>query len=141
MYYSYNYGYYNALAAMPTILAVLGVCALIAAIVLVIVFLPEKNRQKYTGFAAKLYKFLNFESLWISPILKVLFMTLSTVMLIGGLIILFIEPLAGLALMISAVVIRILFESGFILLSMRNYLSRISDHFDDKSPEEKGKEE
>ncbi|MEZ4357708.1 MAG: hypothetical protein R2876_03650 [Eubacteriales bacterium] len=137
MYYSYNYGYYNALAAIPIILFILSICAFIAALVLIIVFLPEKNRNKYTGFAAKLYKFLNFESLWISPILKVLFMTVSVVFLIGGLIILFIEPLVGLMMIVSSVVVRILFEANFILLSMRDYLGRISKHFENEDkPEE-----
>lgn len=137
MNYNYNYGYYNTMSTINIILFVLGVCALIAAIVVALVFLPEKNRQKYTGFAAKLYKFLNFEILWISQILKVLFMALSAVMLVGGLIILFIEPLTGLGCIIGSITIRIGFEFGFILLSMRNYLARISNHFDeDKKIEE-----
>ena len=128
--YSSYYTLYNVYGSMQTVgvvLAIVAIIGLIASIFITFLFLPEKNKNSYTGFLAKLYNFLNFKIYWISTILKIFFIFLVITLLLGGLIILFIQPLLGLFMIISAVAIRWSFELSFVLLSMRSDLAKIAN--------------
>jgi hypothetical protein len=116
----------RGLMAIPTILLIVFVLSLIAAIILLVVFLPKRNEYRYTGFAKKLYDFLNFNTFWISPIIKLMYMIMAFTLVLGGFIILFIMPLMGLAFMISGILIRLLFETGYILYSIFDQLRQIN---------------
>lgn len=113
-----------AAGIITTVIMVLG---LILGIVLLFVFLPAKNKTRYRGAAKWLYDFLNFNQFWLSSIIKVLFIAAATACLLGGFITLFIQPLAGLTLMLSTVVVRLIYELIMLLLSIRENTAQIND--------------
>lgn len=119
--------YYSPYSFNPgTIFLVCFLLSLVTAIVLLAVFLPIRKQNQYSGFSKSLYNFLNFQSFWISPIIKLLYMTLALTFVLSGLIILFVEPLAGLGLMIFGIIIRLFFEMGYIMYAMLDQLKQIN---------------
>lgn len=100
--------------------------SLIASVILLIVFLPKRKELQYKGFLKSAYNFLNFNTFWISPIIKLLYMTVAFTLVIGGFIVLFIQPLMGLMLLICGIFIRLLFETGYILYSIFDQLSQMN---------------
>jgi hypothetical protein len=119
--------YYSA-PAVGIIIPVLAVLGLILGIVLLVVFLPARNRARYTGGAKWLYDFLNFNKYWLSSIIKVLYIAATVVCVLGGFICLFIQPLTGLAMIVSAVVVRLVYELIMVLLSIRENTAQLNDN-------------
>ena len=109
------------------ILIATGVVGLLTGIILAAVFLPARNRGKYTGAAKWFYDFLNFNKYWISSIVKVIFIILTVMGVLGGLIILFIEPMIGLPMILGTIGLRLLFEMMVLFISMRDNLAQIND--------------
>ncbi len=124
--YGYDFGY-SPFQTMNTIIIVLGVIGLVLGIVLLFVFLPAKNRGRYTGGAKWLYDFLNFNRYWLSSIIKVLYIAATVVCLLGGLICLFISPLTGLIMLVSAIGVRLVYELIMVLLSIRENTAQLND--------------
>jgi hypothetical protein len=122
----YDYGY-GAASSTGTIMLVLGILGIILGIVLLFVFLPAKNRGRYTGGAKWLYDFLNFNRYWLSSIIKVLYIAATVVCLLGGLICLFIIPLTGLIMFVSAIVVRLVYELIMVMLSIRENTAQLND--------------
>lgn len=129
----FNYGY--TAPAVGGIILVLAVLGLILGIVLLAVFLPARNRGRYTGGAKWLYDFLNFNKYWLSSIIKVLYIAATVVCVLGGFICLFIQPLTGLAMIISAVVVRLVYELIMVLLSIRENTAQLNDNILRMSPQ------
>ena len=122
------YDIYETATAIPTILIVTAVIGLIFGIVLLVVFLPAKNRGKYGGAAKWFYDFLNFHKFWISGLVKILNVMVLTVCILGGFICLFIPPhYTGLILWAMAIIYRILLELIMVTLSIRDNVSQIAD--------------
>lgn len=124
--YGYDYGF-GALHTMNILIIVLGIMGLILGIVLLFVFLPAKNRGSYTGGAKWLYDFLNFNRYWLSSIIKVLYIAGTVVCVLGGFICLFISPLTGLIMIVSAVGIRLVYELIMVMLSIRENTAQLND--------------
>lgn len=120
------YGYYNPAGSVITVLIVCFFVSLIAAIVLMAAFLPKSKQYRYNGFAKSLYHFFNFNTYWISPIIKILYMTVAFTCVIGGLITLFMQPLLGIGLMLFGVIVRIFYEMGYILYAIFDQLSQLN---------------
>ncbi len=123
----YGYDYFSSFQTMNTITIVLAIIGLILGIVLLFVFLPAKNRGRYTGGAKWLYDFLNFNRYWLSSIIKVLYIAATVVCVVGGFIALFISPLTGLIMLVSVVGIRLVYELIMILLSIRENTAQLND--------------
>lgn len=119
----------NAISSLPTVLGVTLILSLIGAILLLVLFLPKKNENRFTGFAGRLYHFLNFHSFWISPILKTLCIALMGTLILSGLYVMFaISFFAGLLMIALAAVVRLLYEMGYLFYSMREQLVRSNDY-------------
>lgn len=123
------YGYYNPRSSIDTILLVCFILSFITAIVLLAAFLPKSKQHRYSGFTKSLYNFFNFQSFWISPIIKLLYMTMAFTLVLSGFIILFIEPLVGLGFLIVGVIIRLFFETGYILYAILDQLTILNRKF------------
>ncbi len=124
--YGYDFGY-SPFQTMNTVVIILAVIGLILGIVLLFVFLPAKNRGRYTGGAKWLYDFLNFNRYWLSSIIKVLYIAGTVVCVLGGFICLFISPLTGLIMLVSAVVVRLVYELIMVMLSIRENTAQLND--------------
>ncbi len=121
----YSYGYNSG--AITVVLAVTLFIGLIVGIIALFSFLPKKNAGKYDGFTKYLYDFLNFDKYWFISIVKVLFIALATMCLLGGFIVLFINFLTGLGLILSGIIIRITTELTMVLMNIGNNVSQIKD--------------
>lgn len=74
----------RSMRAMGTLGIIAILLAIIATIVICIVIMPKKKRPQLTGFALKLHDIVNFKSLIIEKILKVLYVfSTCSVILIG----------------------------------------------------------
>lgn len=113
--------------AIGTVLLVFLIIGIILAFVLVVVFLPARNRGRYIGAAKWFYDFLNFNKFWISSIIKIIFIVISTVCFAGGLIVLFMEPTIGLILIVYGIIMRLLLELTMLIMSIRDNVSQIND--------------
>ena len=119
----------NAIALLPIVLGVTLILSLIGAVLLLVLFLPRKNANRFTGFAGHLYHFLNFHSFWISPILKILCMTLMGMLILSGLYVMVaISFFTGLLMIALAAVVRLIYEMGYLFYSMREQLVRSNDY-------------
>ena len=125
--FGYGFNPFGGIAAVGVVLTVCSVLGLILGIVLLVVFLPAKNRGKYQGAASWFYDFLNFNKFWITWMLKLLNIIIATVCLLGGFITLFIQPLTGLGLMLGYVVYRMLLELVMVTLNIQTNVSNIDD--------------
>lgn len=124
--FSYDY-YPSGYGSIPTILLVCAILGLILGIVLLAVFLPASKRGRYFGATRWLYDFLNFNSFWITTLLKIINIIIITVGVLGGFICLFIYPLFGLILFAGVIVYRIALELIMVMLSIQNNVSSIDD--------------
>jgi hypothetical protein len=110
-----------------TVMIISGILGLILGIVLLVIFLPARNRGKFHGFLGWLYDFLNFHKYWITWLLKLLNIIVAVVCLLGGFITLFLEPLTGLFMMLGYAVYRMLLELIMVTLNIRDNVSEIAD--------------
>lgn len=126
--FDYGFGYgFGPFQTINTVVIILAIIGLILGIVLLFVFLPAKNRGRYTGGAKWLYDFLNFNRYWLSSIIKVLYIAATVVFLLGGFICLFISPLTGLIMLVSAIGVRLVYELIMVLLSIRENTAQLND--------------
>lgn len=123
--------YNNNMVTIARIIGVTAFIGLIAGIVALFLFLPEKNREKYKGFLKYLYDFLNFDKFWFISIIKVLFISLATACILGGFICLFINFLTGLGIMLAGIMIRITLEVTMVIMNIGNNVSQINDKLSD----------
>ena len=121
--------YYSMLNIVPAA-AIIFFIALIVSIVLFFVFLPESKKDSYKGFTKYLYNFFNFHNFWMSTIIKIAFMVFTITFLLLGIYMLFVDFLSGIAIIISVVFIRLLFELSYILYAMRDQLSTLNNSVD-----------
>jgi len=119
------YSSYRSVEDLITIVIVCAVVGLIGGIALLAAFLPASNRGRFFGFTKWLYNFLNFNSFWITTLVKLLNIIILTICFLGGLIILFIVPTLGLILFVAGVIFRILLELTMVTLSIHSNVSNI----------------
>lgn len=125
---SFGYGLFNGYGSnINTVLIICAVIGLVLGIVLLVTFLPAKNRGRYGGSAKWLYDFLNFNKYWVSSLVKILHIIVATVCFLGGFICLFILPIAGLALIIGGLLYRLVLELLMVIISIRENVSQIND--------------
>jgi|GEM_PF-2030817 len=136
--YDYLYDARSALDEVPRFLGALGgvisamgpvlLIAFILALCVAIFFLPRHNRGKFASpVLAKLYSFLNFESFGMKGILKVLFATLAIYLFIMGLYVMFaLSFWIGLFMLISILLVRVVFELAFSVVSIRDNVEQIN---------------
>ena len=120
--YSISYGF--EMGGAVTI--VFFVLALAAAIALVALFLPRNKRGFYTGFTAKLYDFLNFNSYWLPVIVKATYIFLTVFCILMGFYIMFAASfLIGLVtIVLTPIFLRLIYQAIFLLYSSRERLGR-----------------
>lgn len=124
-----GYGYYNDASILGIILIVALALGIIGGIVMLFVFLPSKKEKQYTGFSRWLYRFLNFSEYWLPSIIKVMCFALMFALLVTGILAVFIvSVVAGLLLIVMAALIRLAFEVGFLLYSMRAELQKSNEY-------------
>ncbi len=102
--YSYYY-YYDILQTMPIAVLV----AVILGIVMYVTFLKKENEDKYTGWKKLVYDFFNFNKFYTEDIMKLIYILLTAVFVVVGVMMLFVEP-----------------ATGFILLTLGNVALRVS---------------
>lgn len=124
-YYS-TYGVYRAFNSLPAVLGVSLIIFAIVGVLMMALFLPMRKADRYKGFVRSLYNFFNFNSFWISPIIKVLYIALLGVCLVGGIYMLFVRFVYGLAILAAGVVLRLFFEMTMLFLNMRDQLTKIN---------------
>lgn len=122
----YGYSYYRMLDSLSTVLVVSLIIFAIVGILMMALFLPMKKAGRYKGFARTLYDFFNFNSFWISPIIKVLYITISGTCLVCGIYMLFAGSINGLLILALGIVVRLFFEMTMLFLNMRDQLSKIN---------------
>lgn len=103
----YSYLRYATLMLLCIFAAIAG------GIALYVLFLPKKNEGKYTGFLGWLYDFLNFKTLMIEVLLKVLYLITACYITLNGLWIL----------------VSHTFLTGFTILVVGNVIARIGYEF------------
>lgn len=86
----YGYGYYDTIggyssAYAPIVYAVVAILAVILGIVLFFTMLRKKNENKYSGFKAKVYHFLNVNKFYTEDIIRLLYVITVCVLTLVGL--------------------------------------------------------
>lgn len=84
------YGYYDTIGGYssvyaPIVYAVVAILAVILGIVLFFTMLRTKNENKYSGFKAKLYHFLNVNKFYTEDIVRLLYVITVCVLTLVGL--------------------------------------------------------
>lgn len=82
-YFNYLTGYYAFLVVFGIILIV---CAVLGGIILSATVFSKKNEGKYTGFLGWLYRVMNFRTLIVQPVLKLLYCISACVVVATSLI-------------------------------------------------------
>jgi hypothetical protein len=136
-----SYGFYSGVSSVASAVGPVLIVSFILGLCIAIFFLPQRNRGRFSPVLDKIHSFLNFRMFWLSWIIKVLFVTLSIYLFIMGIYVMFaLSFWAGLALIISILVVRLVFESIYAILSIRDNVEQINHHFNgkpaDDTPEE-----
>jgi len=122
-----SYGMYNTLYGISSIIVPALIISFILALLVAIFFLPKRNRGKFSPFLTKVYNFLNFNVYWITWILKVFFMTLSIFLLVMGVYVMFaLNFWAGLVLILSILLVRVVYEGMYAILSIRDNVEEMN---------------
>ena len=124
----------NNISKVPTVLLITFIISIIAAIIVFAVFLPKEKKYNYRGFAKTIYNYLNFNTFCISPLVKFLYMTVTLTLILSGIVIIFMVPLLGLALLIIGVIIRKSFEKSFLMYMIYERLTQIRNKMDPNDP-------
>jgi len=126
--YDLNYGYSMEPSVASIVWAVLSVVlAIIGGILVYILFLNNKKGLKLNSFLAWLKDFLNFKTMMLEMILKVLYLIitiyviLSSFSLIGTNFLLFL-----ICLVLGPIIVRIIFESSLMFIMIWKNTSDIS---------------
>jgi len=125
--YDLNYGYNIGPSVASIVWAVLSVVLAIIGGILVYIFFLNNKKLKLNGFLAWLKNFLNFNTMMLEVILKVLYLIatiyviLSSFSLIGTNFLLFL-----ITLVVGPVIVRIIFESSLMFIMIWKNTSDIS---------------
>ena len=127
---SSGYGYYGATTDPTPYIIVSAILAIVAAVLLSIMVLPEKRRSGLNGFFKGIADIFNFKSLLIEKILRFLYVVLTIFAVLYGFFTMFMqsggEPqiLSGLLTMIiSPILIRLIFEGCLmVVLLVKNVI-------------------
>ena len=122
MYYSSYQTVGSAVAMLVGLLLAIG-----GTIALMVAFLPAKNRDRFTGFAGWLYNFCNFRSMWYSTIIRVLWLFATLFLLGTAVTMLFVNPLVSLLMLLAIVVVRLVYESFYLLFGIFGELRTTND--------------
>jgi len=125
--YDLNYGYNIGPSVASIVWSVLAVVLAIVGGILVYIFFLNNKKLKLNGFLAWLKNFLNFNTMMLEVILKVLYLIatiyviLSSFSLIGTNFLLFL-----ITLVVGPVIVRIIFESSLMFIMIWKNTSDIS---------------
>lgn len=105
------------------------ILAIVGAVCLLAFFLPKSKKDSYSGFTAKLYDFLNFNTYWLPFIVKATYIFLTIMTVLSGLYMMFTYSfVAGLlTAVLSPIFLRLLYEVFFLLYSIRENLKDSKD--------------
>jgi len=123
--------YYRAAANVPLVFLISAVIGIASGILLMIFFLPKKNRERFVNRRGLLFffDFLNFKYMAIGIISKVLYVMLTFAFIVTGLYVLFIQPLTGLIILtLGNVLLRMFYELIMILFSIHENLNFLTNH-------------
>lgn len=120
---------------MPSIgwLVVILILSLVGTIVAIGLFMPVKRRGEFTGFKAALYDFLNFNTFWITTLLKFLYIFLSIATVLYALVFCFTAGgVGGFFLtwgsaLAALFVLRLVFEGIYVIISIRDQTVQLND--------------
>lgn len=125
--YDLNYGYNIGPSVASIVWSVLAIVLAIVGGILVYIFFLNNKKLKLNGFLAWLKNFLNFNTMMLEVILKVLYLIttiyviLSSFSLIGTNFLLFLVTLV-----VGPIIIRIIFESSLMFIMIWKNTSDIS---------------
>lgn len=121
------YGYFTPSMETLSSSIVCMFLAVIAAIVVYIIFIPEKNESKYKGFLLWLHKALNFRMMFSLRFLKFLYLLSVCFLTFYGIYMLFNNFVAGLVILtLGNLVNRVVYEFLVLFFSMHDNVSKIS---------------
>lgn len=125
--YDLNYGYNIGPSVASIVWSVLAIVLAIVGGILVYIFFLNNKKLKLNGFLAWLKNFLNFNTMMLEVILKVLYLIttiyviLSSFSLIGTNFLLFLVTLV-----VGPVIVRIIFEMSLMFIMIWKNTSDIS---------------
>lgn len=130
MMYNYNsYGstYNNSMSDAGIWLIISLVIAIIGGICLYFTVFSDRNKDKYTGFMAKLYEFIKFKKLYITEILKITYLMLAIYITLGSFSLIGTSFFAFLLMLVFGnLIIRMIYEFTLVLLSIHENVSEIN---------------
>ncbi len=122
-----GYGYYGGLGNIASAAGPILIVSAVLALLLAIFFLPKRNQGKFSPVLNKLYNFMNFNVYWLTYIIKFLYAALSIYLFIMGIYTMFaVNFWAGIMLILSIFVVRVIFESLYAMFSIRNNVEDIN---------------
>lgn len=126
-YNSYGSAYNNSMSDAGIWLIISLVIAIIGGICLYFTVFSDKNKDKYTGFMAKLYEFIKFKKLYITEILKITYLMLAIYITLGSFSLIGTSFFAFLLMLVFGnLIIRMIYEFTLVLLSIHENVSEIN---------------
>ena len=116
----YNLEAYNKLQGFNMWMFVSFVLGLVAAILVYVLFLNKKADEKEQGVVKFFRDFLNFDFLTLEILLKVAYVTLTVMFVLGSFGFLYLGSIQGFlgSLFIAPVLLRLAFEATILLLKL-----------------------
>jgi hypothetical protein len=116
----YNLEAYNKLQGFNMWMFVSFVLGLVAAILVYVLFLNKKADEKEQGVVKFFRDFLNFDFLTLEILLKVAYVTLTVMFVLGSFGFLYLGSIQGFlgSLFIAPVLLRLAFEGTILLLKL-----------------------
>lgn len=116
----YNLEAYNKLQGFNMWMFVSFVLGLVAAILVYVLFLNKKADEKEQGVVKFCHDFLNFDFLTLEILLKVAYVTLTVMFVLGSFGFLYLGSIQGFlgSLFIAPVLLRLAFEGTILLLKL-----------------------
>ena len=115
----YGYSYYSRGSSAGTLGVIAVVLAIIATVAICVLVMPKSKRESLSGFLLKLHEIVNFKSLIIEKILKVLYVFASCAVILVG----FFEIFAGMpffaclaVIVIGPFVVRLIYEGLMLFI-------------------------
>lgn len=132
-----SFGYYNAAANVASAVGTVLIVSFILALLVAVFFLPQRNRGRFSPVLDKIYNFLNFNVYWLTWIIKILFTATAIFLLIMGIYVMFaLSFWAGLLLIISILLVRVVYESIYAILSIRDNVEEMNRRMRGDAPED-----
>lgn len=102
-------------------------CALVITLIIAIAFLPRRKKQSSSAVVRGVHSFFSFNVFWIEKLIKLIFIFVAALLLcIGVYFIITIDIVTGLILIASILFLRLLFETIYVMLSIREQLVQIN---------------